>query len=217
MCPGVGLLDHMVVLFLVFWGTSILLSVVTSPISVPKNSVRGLPFLHTLFVICNIPLLYVDLNFFFFNLFDWVSIVACGIYFPDQGSNPGPLHWERRVPASRPSREIPICRLFQWWPFWPVWSGTSFVVLICVFLIISDVDHLFTSRIGLFKTNKQAFKKSLVSHSVVWLFCDRMNCRPPGSSVHGISQARILEWVAISFCRGSSPPRDSTRASWLNH
>ena len=37
-----------------------------------------------------------------------------------------------------------------------------------------------------------------------------MDCRPPGSSVHGISQARILEWVAISFSRGSSQPRDQT-------
>ena len=34
--------------------------------------------------------------------------------------------------------------------------------------------------------------------------CDPMDCRLPGSSVHGISQARILEWVAISFSRGSS-------------
>ena len=33
--------------------------------------------------------------------------------------------------------------------------------------------------------------------------CDLMDCSPPGSSVHGISQARILEWVAISFSRGS--------------
>ena len=38
--------------------------------------------------------------------------------------------------------------------------------------------------------------------------CDPMDCSPPGSSVHGIFQARILEWVAISFSRGSSPPRD---------
>ena len=37
-----------------------------------------------------------------------------------------------------------------------------------------------------------------------------MDCSPPGSSVHGISQARILEWVAISFSRGSSRPRDQT-------
>ena len=37
---------------------------------------------------------------------------------------------------------------------------------------------------------------------------DPMDCSPPGSSVHGISQARILEWVAIAFSRGSSQPRD---------
>ena len=35
-------------------------------------------------------------------------------------------------------------------------------------------------------------------------FCDPMDCSLPGSSVHGIFQARILEWVAISFSRGSS-------------
>ena len=38
-----------------------------------------------------------------------------------------------------------------------------------------------------------------------------MDCRLPGSSVHGIFQARILEWVAISFSRGSSQPRDWTQ------
>ena len=37
--------------------------------------------------------------------------------------------------------------------------------------------------------------------------CDPMNCSPPDSSVHGISQARVLEWVAISSSRGSSQPR----------
>ena len=38
--------------------------------------------------------------------------------------------------------------------------------------------------------------------------CDSMDCSPPGSSVHGILQARILEWVAISFSRGSFLPRN---------
>ena len=38
---------------------------------------------------------------------------------------------------------------------------------------------------------------------------------PPGSSVHGILQARILEWVAISFSRGSSQPKDRTQASCI--
>ena len=40
--------------------------------------------------------------------------------------------------------------------------------------------------------------------------CNPMDCCTPGSSVHGISQARILEWVAISFFRGSSQIRDQT-------
>ena len=43
--------------------------------------------------------------------------------------------------------------------------------------------------------------------------CDRMDCSLPGSSVHGIFQARVLEWVAISFSRESSQPRDWTRVS----
>ena len=38
--------------------------------------------------------------------------------------------------------------------------------------------------------------------------CDPMHYSPPGSSVHGILQARILEWVAISYSRGSFQPRD---------
>ena len=38
--------------------------------------------------------------------------------------------------------------------------------------------------------------------------CDLMDCSLPGSSLHGIVQAKILEWIAISFSRGSSRPRD---------
>ena len=44
-------------------------------------------------------------------------------------------------------------------------------------------------------------------------FCDPMVCSPPVFSIHEISQTRILEWVTISFSRGSSQPRDQTRAS----
>ena len=43
--------------------------------------------------------------------------------------------------------------------------------------------------------------------------CDPMGCSSPGSSVHGICQARVLEWVVISSTRGSSQPRDQTRVS----
>ena len=45
--------------------------------------------------------------------------------------------------------------------------------------------------------------------------CDPMDCSPPGSSVHGILQARILEQVTIPFSRESSRPRDQTPVSWI--
>ena len=46
--------------------------------------------------------------------------------------------------------------------------------------------------------------------------CDPMGYSPPRSSVHGIPQARILEWVAIFFSRGSSQPRDQTHVSCIS-
>ena len=46
--------------------------------------------------------------------------------------------------------------------------------------------------------------------------CDPMDCSPPVSSVHGVLQARILEWIAISFSRGSSQPRDRTHISHVS-
>ena len=45
--------------------------------------------------------------------------------------------------------------------------------------------------------------------------CDPKDCSLPGSSVHGIFQARVLEWVAISFSRGSSWTRDQTQVSCI--
>ena len=60
--------------------------------------------------------------------------------------------------------------------------------------------------------NKFVSEEVNVSCSVV-PDCDPMDCSPPGSSVLEIFQARILEWVAISFSRGSSQPRDRTRVS----
>ena len=53
-----------------------------------------------------------------------------------------------------------------------------------------------------------------ITCSVMSKFCDPMDCGPPGSSVQGILQARILEWIAIPFSRGSSWPRDQTCVSW---
>ena len=54
----------------------------------------------------------------------------------------------------------------------------------------------------------------LVAESCLTL-CNSMDRSPPGSSVHGILQARILEWITIPFSRGSSQPRDQTWVSCI--
>ena len=69
----------------------------------------------------------------------------------------------------------------------------------------------FSIMVGMKKKKKV---KVLVAQSCLTL-CNPIDCSPPGSSVHGIVQARILEWVAIPFSRGSSQPRDQTQDSWF--
>ena len=56
--------------------------------------------------------------------------------------------------------------------------------------------------------------ESEVAQSCLTL-CDPVDCSPLGSSVHGILQARILEWVAIPFSRGSSRTKDQTQVSCI--
>ena len=53
------------------------------------------------------------------------------------------------------------------------------------------------------------------SHEVMSDSCNPMDCSPPGSSVHEISQTIMLEWVAISFSGGSSRPRDPIYVSCI--
>ena len=55
--------------------------------------------------------------------------------------------------------------------------------------------------------NKNYISESEIAQSCLTL-CDPIDCSLPGSSFHGILQARVLEWVAISFSRGSSQLRD---------
>ena len=74
-------------------------------------------------------------------------------------------------------------------------TSSSFLVLECI-LVLSCSSYF----------------KVLVAQSCPTL-CNPKDCSPPGSSVHGIPQAGILEWVAMPFSRGSSWPRDQTRVS----
>ena len=60
------------------------------------------------------------------------------------------------------------------------------------------------------------FNKCVCAQSCPTL-CDPMDMSPPDSSIHGISQARILEWVAISYSRGSCPSRDRAFISYISY
>ena len=74
----------------------------------------------------------------------------------------------------------------------------------------SDCSSIYlTKRIELCVLNKS---EVLVAQSFPTL-CNFMDCSPPGFSVLGILQARLLEWVPSSFSRGSSQPRDKTWVS----
>ena len=92
--------------------------------------------------------------------------------------------------------------------------------LICISLMTNGVGHLVTGLLAIVyplwrnvSSDPLPFLLSFYLLSRVYSFWDPMDCSLPCSSVHGISQVGILEWVAISFYRGSSWPRDWIQVS----
>ena len=113
-------------------------------------------------------------------------------------------------PNPRTTRQVPILVLYS--------PHSPFTVSLLGLSIWPDVEIentsllLFWHQLKFRSKNKLSMFKvvgGLVTKSYLTLF-NMMDCSSPGSSVHGISQARILEWVAISSSKGASQPRDWT-------
>ena len=115
-----------------------------------------------------------------------VVIKTCVSTFENWGK---PRETEEKLSPVTPYRDYAVRLLL---PF-PTFVRVRVCVCVCVWLWVC---------------------KRAQSPSRVWL-CNLMGCSPPGSSVHGIFQARILKWVAISSSRGSSWSRDQTCVSWI--
>ena len=98
-------------------------------------------------------------------------------------------------------------------------SLTSWSLYIWVGKTNKEKDSIFSCRNKCYgrkdtrKNDQECMKMKVKLFSCVWLFATP--CSLSGSSVHGILKARRLEWVAISFSRGSSQPRDRTQVSHI--
>ena len=97
-----------------------------------------------------------------------------------------------------------------------VFLTTSSIMLMLLF----QASHLDNCCIISFNHQKSYKRKVVLSPpfcaQLCPILCHPMDCSPPGPSVHGIFQARKLEWVTISFSRGSSWSRDWTWVSCIS-
>ena len=124
-----------------------------------------------------------------------------------------------RCSNSRIIKETWIKDTLKYLKYWNIWEYPS-VVPHCQFinykvLLISSKEE------EQIKENRKIIWKQSISESesevtqLCLTLCDPMDCSLPGSSVNGIFHATVLEWVAISFSRGSCWPRDWTQVSCI--
>ena len=100
---------------------------------------------------------------------------------------------------------------------WGCELSSFFSLNLSLFIYKNEMFTFSLKRLRIYwmcELTKHTESESLVTQSCPTL-CDAVDCRLPDSSVHGILKARVLEWVAISFSRGSSQPRDWTRVSHI--
>ena len=96
---------------------------------------------------------------------------------------------------------------------WDGDGGDSFMGALVLSMVSLPVLKRALVRLGESQLTTRMFGKSLQSCLTL---CNSVDCNPPGSSVHGILQARILEGVAMSSSRGSFQLRDQTRVSYAS-
>ena len=118
----------------------------------------------------------------------------------------------KKPPSNQPTNQL-VNQLIRWFPnlilldsscsnLLELDSSLELMVYICLILNNNTCEVLHDFEV-------------IVAQLYLTL-CDPMDCSPPSSSVHGILQARKLAWVALSFSRGSSWPRDLTHVSYVS-
>ena len=137
----------------------------------------------------------------------WLHSVQTGLLFCDQFSSVVQPYPTLCDPMNHSTPGLPVCHQL------PEFTQTH-----VHYRLSQNTEYILCARSKslLYSTLTFAFFVHACSvtqlHATLW---DPMDCSPPSSSVHGISQVRILEWVAFSLSRGSSRPRDWTCISCM--
>ena len=92
---------------------------------------------------------------------------------------------------------------------------TLFQTLLPLYIMTTCEGSCWCYKVGPYCSSVLYMSEWVLIAQYVWLFCNSTDCILPGSSLHGILQARILAWVTISFSKESSWPRDETRVSCI--
>ena len=130
----------------------------------------------------------------------WLQISAVNIHFCTKGTRRGVRFALSgfRDACIGPMTDLGVLFCLQWHHWW------------FLLLALSELSNVFQTPVL-----QEIGPSSLLEIGVLATLCNPMDRSPPGSSVHRILQARILEWGAISFSRGSSQPRHWTQVSCI--
>ena len=127
-------------------------------------------------------------------------------YYLHGGIPPGYIPWPR-IQIVTMAFQVPLILwiVLLFFFYFPTLLKYNWHITLCKFKVYNVmIWNIYTY------SEKWKWSPSIMSDS-----CDPTDCILPGFSFHGIFQARVLEWVAISFSRGSSRPRDQTQVSLI--